>query len=940
MRLVAVTLRNYRMHAELTVRFDPSRTLIGGPNESGKSTLVEAIHRVLFYRHTSKVDLAAIRPRHHSAAPEVTLEFEVGDGRYVLRKVFRGTQSSVATLTDHAGERFDGNAAEEKLLDLLDVDAASRRELRGQWSHLWVWQGAAADDPTGPDVLQSAAKPLRRRLVDIAGGGVTETDRDATTFGHVVSAHGTIFTSTGVVRRDSELFAARQQLEAATAAAAAAAAQLAALDEAARALAREEATIRDHAATLETAETGLEQARRTLDSVEQLEAALVRQRAARDAAARDYTALADVDARIGALGREIADLRTAQAPLEAEIARLADHERRTGESASRAADGLTQAATAQQEAAASRRLVEALGQALDLAGRREILDRMRVQLEEHEARLEKTDDLLRTLPAITPADAAALDDLERRLEVAQGARAAVATRIELIKTDTDVSVAGALLAGGGERTLTEAADLLVGATTIRITPGGGQSLVEVQGRIATLEAEIGRLLAGLGVATAAAARRAHADRLAAEDLRERHRDAIRDLGGDALKDELRQVVERITAVEAEIGRMAPVDFERPATAAALASLREQMDDRHRRADQAFAQARSAFDDARAAVEAARGQVDEAEAKAADGRMAVQRLAGEQSSLERAHGTDREAELARRAASKKHAEDEVREGERALAGLGPEAVRGDVDRLERTVNVTKDQIAAARERQGDARGRLRQAGTTDLHGAKALADARLELAERRHAEIDRRARALDHLRTLFEGRRRAVAEHYAGPLRAKVTEYLDALFGAGSRVALTMTERGLEGLRVARAAIGGVEFAFDELSGGTREQVAAACRLAMAEVLAGDRPGACLPIMFDDAFVNADPERIEAVQRVLDLAARRGLQIIVLSCTPREYGLLGAARIDLEPIRLDHVDPAAGGAPRSTEAARAADEGPDGVEEDPGAPGAIAAGASG
>ena len=215
-----------------------------------------------------------------------------------------------------------------------------------------------------------------------------------------------------------------------------------------------------------------------------------------------------------------------------------------------------------------------------------------------------------------------------------------------------------------------------------------------------------------------------------------------------------------------------------------------------------------------------------------------------------------------------------------------------------------------------------------------------MAERRHAEIDRRARALAHLRTLFESRRRAVAEHYAGPLRAKVTEYLDALFGAGSRVALTMTERGLEGLRVARATVGGVEFAFDELSGGTREQVAAACRLAMAEVLAGDRPGACLPIIFDDAFVNADPERIQAVQRVLDLAARRGLQIVVLSCTPRQYGLLGAARIDLEPIRLDDVDPATGGAPRSPEAARAGDDGPDGIEEDPGAPGTIAAGASG
>ncbi len=35
MRFVSLTVRNYRVHQELTVRFDPSRNLIGGPNEQG-----------------------------------------------------------------------------------------------------------------------------------------------------------------------------------------------------------------------------------------------------------------------------------------------------------------------------------------------------------------------------------------------------------------------------------------------------------------------------------------------------------------------------------------------------------------------------------------------------------------------------------------------------------------------------------------------------------------------------------------------------------------------------------------------------------------------------------------------------------------------------------------------------------------------------------------
>ena len=50
MRIKTATLRNCRIHRELTVEFDPARTLIGGPNEVGKSTLVEAIHRALFLK--------------------------------------------------------------------------------------------------------------------------------------------------------------------------------------------------------------------------------------------------------------------------------------------------------------------------------------------------------------------------------------------------------------------------------------------------------------------------------------------------------------------------------------------------------------------------------------------------------------------------------------------------------------------------------------------------------------------------------------------------------------------------------------------------------------------------------------------------------------------------------------------------------------------------
>ena len=48
MRIKSVILRQYRLHRELKIDLDDSRTLIGGANESGKSTLVEAVHRAFF----------------------------------------------------------------------------------------------------------------------------------------------------------------------------------------------------------------------------------------------------------------------------------------------------------------------------------------------------------------------------------------------------------------------------------------------------------------------------------------------------------------------------------------------------------------------------------------------------------------------------------------------------------------------------------------------------------------------------------------------------------------------------------------------------------------------------------------------------------------------------------------------------------------------------
>ena len=73
--------------------------------------------------------------------------------------------------------------------------------------------------------------------------------------------------------------------------------------------------------------------------------------------------------------------------------------------------------------------------------------------------------------------------------------------------------------------------------------------------------------------------------------------------------------------------------------------------------------------------------------------------------------------------------------------------------------------------------------------------------------------------------------------------------------------------------------------------AIAFRLAMAEILAQEHDG-CLPVFLDDAFTNSDPVRVALLQRMLDLAATRGLQIILLTCTPNDYSAFGAGETRL------------------------------------------------
>ena len=94
--------------------------------------------------------------------------------------------------------------------------------------------------------------------------------------------------------------------------------------------------------------------------------------------------------------------------------------------------------------------------------------------------------------------------------------------------------------------------------------------------------------------------------------------------------------------------------------------------------------------------------------------------------------------------------------------------------------------------------------------------------------------------------------------------------------------------------GGMEESLESLSLGTREQIAILVRLGVASLLA-EREGEAPCLILDDALVYADEARFEIMKTILQRAAR-DLQILVLTCRPREYFGLDACYLRLENCR--------------------------------------------
>jgi len=934
MKLLSVAVENYRVLKSVSVAFDPARTVVGGPQEVGKSTLVEAIHHAFFLksRGTSTVH-KAMQSDLHAGHPTVTLAFETGGRTFTITKTFAGNAAASTTmLAEEGGRTLRGDEAETRIHELVRADYGGSRtsdsRLKMQWAHLWVWQGTSGHDPVAHANADSPSEQLRDRLGRLGGGGVLESSLDARAGREIDTRHAAIFRNDGGIKAGSDLARAAEESQQAEATFATATARVAALDAAVETLDTADRTIATTDRQLTTTTAELKAVGDTIRRVSDLRIRLAEQQAAsREAeAARDE--IVKVDAEITDCDRQLAELQQSIEPAEKRLIELADAEQTASADLSAALDAVDASGTRQQEAATAVALLDLCEQRARLTVERHGLGSRCGRIDALRERIAALAAERQDLAAITADDMARLDTLERGRDAAAATLLAIATKVELTAGAGPVRLAGDPLAAQAAVTITAESELVIGPpgaeTILRISPGGGRSLAEATRASERAERDLALALDGLKIGSVTLARQAHARLQAIHAEMAAQQGAIDGLGGDQAHREFEALDAKIASVEAEIRRRGGADITisppsssrsspssspptlaltlgAPSTAGSLqeaeavkAAVHEQLVAAHAARDTAAADAARAS----AAATAARKRHEslattrrEVAESIQTTRGAIDSLAARRTILVERFGADRTAVIRERTEAAHTTAAAAQATHDELEALAPTGLAREQSRLERAVANLQSQRQAADTARQVARDQLRREGTDDPRDDVARAAVRRRLAATTLAGARREAAAMKLLAGLFAAKKRDVESQFVAPLTNRVTDYLRTILGPDTTVDIAYSGGRFEKLSVARGEFGNVTWDFSQLSGGTKEQVAAAFRLAMAEILAEGHDGT-LPVVFDDAFTNADDDRQHRLQRLLDLAADRGLQVIIFSCTPQDYAGLGACHISL------------------------------------------------
>ena len=855
MILHRLRLKNFRGVADREIAFpDHGVVVVCGPNEIGKSSMLEALDLLLTYKDRSgHRDVKAVKPTHADAGAEVEAEISTGPYRFVYRKRFHKKQMTELDVLEPRREQHTGDEAHQRVEAIMAETVDTK-----------LWEAQRVLQSASTDAVSLSGSDALARALDASAG---ETDAGASgehalLIDRIESECLQYFTATG--RPTREWKTAIERLAAAEDAVAQCRLRVEEVDlrvsrheelsaalrplqeQAAPAGARLTAAQRAHTAVLAVADQ-LATAR--------LQAETAAANASNNALANDQRRdlIADVTRRAETL-----------AGLQQQVTAAAANEAAARQASETAAAAAGHADTALAGAQARFDTAEAAAVAAKVA-----------------ARVRKIGDAEKELGAIT-AQLAAVTVTDDRLADIEKAAALVATieaqlqsdagTVEFIAaTDLEVTVDADARTLTPDAPLTQPATAAVtvevpGVMTVRINPGA--TALTVHANLDAARKVLAEALEEAGVADLAAAR-------AAAQLRQT-------LSADAGKltaalDVLLDGEDgaELRARSAELHAAASgADTDTAAAAAALSAARADADTLR----QAAVAAAAALADTTTTTTLLRQRVESAEAELAEvaeklttlrATVADETLAAQAATHEEALRTANAA-VADLAAKYAATDPAAVEAELAAAGAAADAISAEVDAISTELNTLTIEL-------GVMGGEGRQGGLDE-------AEAGLERATAEFTRIGERARAAQLLRDTMIRHRDDTRARYVQPYRTELERLGRIVFGdedfqVDVDPELNICSRTFEGRTVP----------YESLSGGAKEQLGILARLAGAALVAKEDT---VPVVIDDALGFSDPVRLKKMGAVFNTVGDRG-QVIVLTCTPGRFdGIADAEIIEL------------------------------------------------
>jgi hypothetical protein len=484
-----------------------------------------------------------------------------------------------------------------------------------------------------------------------------------------------------------------------------------------------------------------------------------------------------------------------------------------------------------------------------------------------------------------------LRQAEQALAQAEARCQAMAASLEVLEADQPIRLDGTPLQPGERYQLTGEVNLQVGpGVVLRLSPGGGQALPQAQAEQQRSEERLRSLKAELSVASSDAAEAIERQRRDLEAELTTLRKAAAAIPWAGLQDRIAALVPRRQRLDAALANLAPdpeatdlLQLDRAGLELALQTLRSSSSGLNQELEQLTAsqQLSEAREHAlQQQLTASRGRLDQLAGS-------LQGLAARLAEAEQQSGSaeslasqleELEADLRHRQAQLDTLDAEHTNLGGAGDPNGAEAIAAALQELE----AEKDSLLTSR---GQAEQRCASLGANDPAAELEQRQAAWEAAAEERASLELQGQALTLLQNHFHEAQSRLANRYSEPLREAIGPYLATLAATPLQPLLAFDpQQGFQDLQLRQ---GSEAYGFDRLSGGMREQLAAALRLALAEVLhpAYDH---CLPLVFDDAFTNSDRERLIGLKRMLRRGMEQGIQILLLSCHPQDYRDLDVA----------------------------------------------------